>query len=68
MISRSEKSSCLLQGTDTASLDYALNRSIDAYYNDREWFHKLAERVMRQDWSWNRPALDYIELYYQAMK
>jgi hypothetical protein len=25
-------------------------------------------RVMRQDWSWNRPALDYVELYYSCTK
>jgi hypothetical protein len=34
----------------------------------RRWFHSLQERVMRQDWSWNRPATDYIELYHSAMK
>jgi starch synthase len=56
------------QGTDSAALDYALNRALDAYYNDRPWFYSLAARIMKQDWSWNRPALDYIELYYQAMK
>jgi starch synthase len=57
-----------VQGTDGGALDYALNRALDAYYNDRAWFYGLAARIMRQDWSWNRPALDYIELYYQAMK
>eukprot|EP00884_Botryococcus_braunii_P007192 jgi/Botrbrau1/16474/Bobra.0142s0068.1 len=56
------------EGTDPMALDYALNRALDTYYNDRDWFHSLAQRVMRQDWSWARPALDYIELYYQAMK
>lgn len=25
-------------------------------------------RIMRQDWSWNRPALDYCDLYYSTMK
>jgi starch synthase len=55
-------------GTDEGALDYAMNRALDAYYNDREWFRSLQERVMRQDWSWNKPAIDYIELYYAAMK
>jgi glycogen synthase len=54
------------QGTDPMALDYALNRALDTYYNDRQWFNKLAKRVMLQDWSWARPALDYIELYYQV--
>jgi hypothetical protein len=56
------------QGTDAGALDYALNRAIDAWYNDRAWFHSLQRRVMEQDWSWNRPALDYIELYYGTVK
>ena len=56
------------EGTDEGSLDYALNRAIDCWYNDREFFHKLQKRVMEQDWSWNKPALDYIELYYSAIK
>ena len=56
------------EGTDENSLDYALNRAIDCWYNDRAFFHKLQERVMGQDWSWNKPALDYIELYYSAIK
>ena len=56
------------QGTDESSLDYALNRALDAYYNEKTWFNSLAARIMRQDWSWNRPALDYVELYWQAMK
>jgi starch synthase len=84
-----------LQGIDGDALDYALNRALDAYYNDRQWFHSLQKRVMLQvgarkfichawrsillhgveycvpivqDWSWNKPAHDYIELYYAALK
>ena len=56
------------QGTDDDALDYALNRAVDAFYNDRAWFRSLQARVMRQDWSWNRPAIDYVELYYAAVK
>jgi starch synthase len=56
------------EGTDESSLDYALNRAMDCWYNERELFHELQERVMGQDWSWNKPALDYIELYYSAIK
>ena len=50
------------QGTDEGALDYGLNRALDAYYNNRAWFNSLAARIMRQDWSWNRPAIDYIDL------
>lgn len=37
-----------MQGTDEGALDYALNRAIDAWYNDRAWFHGLQKRVMEQ--------------------
>eukprot|EP00268_Persea_americana_P031536 TRINITY_DN3074_c0_g1_i1.p1 TRINITY_DN3074_c0_g1~~TRINITY_DN3074_c0_g1_i1.p1 ORF type:complete len:1376 (-),score=335.20 TRINITY_DN3074_c0_g1_i1:219-4346(-) len=55
-------------GTDTSGVDYALNRAISAWYDGRDWFNSLCKRVMEQDWSWNRPALDYMELYYSARK
>lgn len=55
------------EGTDTNSLNYALDRCLDAFYNDREWFRLLQKRVMLQDWSWNRPALEYEELYYKML-
>ena len=43
-------------------------REISAWFDARDWFHSLCKRVMEQDWSWNRPALDYIELYRSASK
>lgn len=39
---------CQTQGTDTDALDYALNRAIDAWYNDKPWFRSLQKRVMEQ--------------------
>ncbi|XP_073025764.1 starch synthase 3, chloroplastic/amyloplastic isoform X1 [Primulina eburnea] len=55
-------------GADAAGVDYALNRAISAWYDGREWLNTLCKRVMEQDWSWNRPALDYLELYHAARK
>jgi glycogen synthase len=130
-------------GTDSDGMDYALNRAIDMWYDDREGFLQLRVRVSSlpavlewssfatrqpttrfrlfpprtapphvfkadtsfenwwpacgrrtaqtqttrqttslpdhsvfhaqatccsQDWSWNRPALDYLELYHSARK
>ena len=37
-----------LQGTDEGSLDFGLNRALDAWYNDRSWFNSLAKRCMLQ--------------------
>uniref|UniRef100_A0A0C9RME5 starch synthase n=1 Tax=Wollemia nobilis TaxID=56998 RepID=A0A0C9RME5_9CONI len=53
---------------DASGLDYALNRALSAWYENRDWFYSLCKQVMDQDWSWNRPALDYMELYYCARK
>ncbi|KAI4295898.1 hypothetical protein L6164_035894 [Bauhinia variegata] len=53
---------------DPEGVDYALNRAISAYYDGRDWFNTLCKTVMEQDWSWNRPALDYLELYHSALK
>ncbi|KAG2407001.1 Soluble starch synthase [Vigna angularis] len=55
-------------GTDAAGVDYALNRAISRWYEERHWFNSLCKTVMEQDWSWNRPALDYLELYHAARK
>lgn len=55
-------------GTDPGALDYALNRALDSYWNDRPWFRSLQARVMKQDWSWARPSLDYVDLYYATKK
>ncbi|KDP20743.1 hypothetical protein JCGZ_21214 [Jatropha curcas] len=55
-------------GADGAGIDYALNRAISAWYDGREWFNSLCKTVMEQDWSWNKPALDYMELYHAALK
>ena len=54
------------EGTDAGALDSALNRALDAYYNDREWFRGLQSRIMLTDWSWARPAIDYVEIYRRA--
>ncbi|KAF5472783.1 hypothetical protein F2P56_009472 [Juglans regia] len=55
-------------GADAAGVDYALDRAISAWYDRRDWFNSLCKRVMEQDWSWNRPALEYMELYHAARK
>jgi starch synthase len=56
------------EGTDPGALDYALNRALDAFYNDQMWFRGLQRRVMLQDWSWNKPGEEYVELYHAALK
>ncbi|XP_006652851.1 starch synthase 3, chloroplastic/amyloplastic-like [Oryza brachyantha] len=56
------------EGADSNGVDYALDRAITTWYDARDFFHSLCKRVMEQDWTWNRPALDYMELYHSARK
>lgn len=55
------------EGADEMGMDYALNRALAYFFNDRTAWNELAQRVMRQDWSWGLPALDYLSLYYRAL-
>nr|QOW94462.1 SSS [Lilium brownii var. giganteum] len=55
-------------GADSGGVEYALNRAISTWYDNRQLFKSLCKCVMEQDWSWNRPALDYMELYHAARK
>ena len=41
----------------------ALSRCIDLYHNDPEAFRTLQGRCMRQDFSWDKPAEIYMELF-----
>ena len=41
----------------------ALKRCIDLYRNDPEAFHKLRRTDMEQDFSWDKPASKYMELF-----
>ena len=43
-------------------------RALSSWYNEQQLWQKLVRRVMDQDWSWANPALDYIELYYKALR
>ena len=43
----------------------AVKRCLNLYNNDREGFKALQHRGMTQDFSWNRPAGKYMELFRQ---
>lgn len=55
-------------GTDDSAIDYALDRAISLAYDKPSEFRALQANCMTQDWSWNRPALEYIEIYHAARK
>jgi starch synthase len=44
----------------------AVKRSLAVYANSEEWL-QLMKRCMAKDFSWNKPARDYVSLYQQAI-
>ena len=46
---------------------FAVKRCLDLYHNDREGFKSLQYRDMCQDFSWNKPAGRYMELFHQMI-
>ena len=44
---------------------YAVRRCLNLYNNDRDAFRALQHTEMCQDFSWNKPAARYMELFHQ---
>jgi len=44
-----------------------LRWAIDTYKGNRAAFERMQERGMRIDWSWDRPAQQYIQMYEAAL-
>lgn len=44
-----------------------VRRALDAYHDHPTW-QALIENGMRRDWSWNRSASEYIEVYQRAIE
>jgi starch synthase len=52
----------VFQGFDALALEHALVRALDAHA-DRELWRGLVRRGMRQDWSWDSSAREYLRLF-----
>jgi starch synthase len=48
---------------DHAGLESALGRAIACYFHHPDHFRELMKNAMRCDYSWNRPGLDYLNIY-----
>ena len=46
----------------------SLKRALDLYRHQKDAFHALQERDMRQDFSWRRPAKRYMDLFRQILE
>ena len=48
---------------DYKGMDYGLDRALEMFTNDQKTWKKLMLQAMSCDYSWNKPATRYIEMY-----
>ena len=51
---------------DAAALEWAIERALDAHADPEGW-RRLVRRVMRQDWSWQTSAREYLRLFQRTV-
>jgi starch synthase len=52
----------VFEAYDALALEHAVNRALEAHADTPLW-RGLVQRVMRQDWSWDSSAREYLALY-----
>ena len=52
---------------DAGDMLDAIGRAVGVYYDDKEAWAGLVQRDMEADFSWDRSAVDYVEVYEAAM-
>ncbi len=57
----------LFQAYTPAALQRALSRAVSCYYKPEIW-KQLIKKVMKQDYSWEQPGREYIQLYERAIE
>jgi starch synthase len=58
-----ERNGYVFQNYDNPGLESALGRAIACYYDHPEHFRELMKNAMRNDYSWNIPGQDYLNIY-----
>jgi starch synthase len=58
-----ERNGYVFADYDQQGLESALGRAIACYFRYPEHFRDLMHNAMRWDYSWNRPAQDYLNIY-----
>jgi starch synthase len=53
---------------EPVSLEMTILKAVNFYLNEPSGWKRLVVRGMNRDFSWNRSAREYIELYEQAIK
>jgi starch synthase len=52
---------------DIEGVNFALDRALDQWFNDKNLINQLIKQGMLSDFSWNTPSLKYLELYRRCI-
>lgn len=58
-----QRNGYLFETPDNVGIESALKRAIDCWFHDQEKWRKLMINGMNIDFSWNKPANQYLEIY-----
>lgn len=61
-----ERNGFVFDHPDNTGLDSALDRALNLWFSDQDKWHKLMIQCMNMDFSWNKPAEKYVEIYGRA--
>ena len=56
------------RGFNTHNLQNALRRAMETYRDQPDQWAKIVETGMNQDWSWNKSAQQYVDLYQRTIR
>ncbi len=62
-----EKNGFTFDFPDTQGVDWALSRAFDCYHNNPQKWLELMQHGMATDFSWKKPAAEYVEIYKQLI-
>ncbi len=62
-VQASERNGYVFHNADAPGLESALSRAIGLWYSYPDEFRELQLNGMRADYSWARPAQDYLNIY-----
>ena len=63
-----ERNGYLFDAPDVAGFNSAFDRAMDRWFHNPDKWRKLMVNGMNMDYSWNRPAGQYVEIYKKLIQ
>ncbi len=57
----------LFENYSSEALEKALMRAVNMWHHDKQQYRKMVESAMQKDFSWDKSALEYIDLYNKLL-